>query len=112
MEAFEWRDNVRQYFGVEPEIDARVRFLRGVRIEGDCWIWSRRGKFSIGRQTFRPADMAYLMMKGPLAMDQQAQITCSNAKCCMPGHLAATVYVEHNRQGAGSVHKSASELAA
>lgn len=91
MTPFEWRENIRQRYGIDAEIDTRERFLKSCRIVKDCWLWSRRGRFSIGRKTMRPSEMAYLMLVGPLAADDDVTTTCGDHKCCSPEHLVKDV---------------------
>lgn len=111
MEPLEWRDNILQRYGIEVDVDTRVRFLRSCQIENECWIWARRGRFSIGRKTFRPSEMAYLMLKGPLASNEIAETTCGNIKCCAPVHLVKVVYVEHSKQPSDIKQQNGLELA-
>lgn len=111
MDAFEWRHNIHKRYGIEPETATRERFLKGCAIKNDCWLWVRRGRFSIGRNTFRPQEMAYLMLKGPLAEDESATATCKNPKCCSPTHLVKDVPHKQFDQRFGSIRQIGIELA-
>lgn len=81
-----WRFWFAATYGFIPGNAQREHFMRHLRIEGDCWLWTSPDGYLIGDTGYDPMEMAHVMFLGPVPEQFHVTTTCGNF-CCMSGHL-------------------------
>lgn len=76
--------------------DARIRFLKRIRIVDGCWLWTgpKRGNYGVVRinGSIRNAHRAaYALFTGPVDDGVSVVHRCDRKLCCNPDHLRLEV---------------------
>lgn len=94
-------DGARNLALIVPPASQLLAFFEALRIEGECWIWTKRvaesgyGNFRDGDTAERAHRVSFRWFVGPIAEGFEVHHLCRRRACVNPYHLQALTDEEH-----------------